>query len=184
MVGPFARMDEKSHRFLIFKTRRGYSPKGTEPRRFLLQLGAQLAPGQRGGALQGREDRALLSAFSTRSSCARLVCVRAASFVLLVPCRAISWASRPTTRKSAVVLAATAHAANVRDGRGARPLFERLFETVPIVKGIWADQAHEGDLVKRVKTAFSCTLDIGGRSTRAPVAPECPAARRPPRSRF
>lgn len=58
------------------------------------------------------------------------------------------------------VLAATVHAANVHDSQGARPLFERLFETVPTVQWIWADQAYEGDLVEWMKTAFSCTLDI------------------------
>jgi putative transposase len=58
------------------------------------------------------------------------------------------------------VLVATVHAANVHDSRGVRPLFERLFETVPTVPWIGADQAYEGDWVAWMKTAFSCTLDI------------------------
>lgn len=58
------------------------------------------------------------------------------------------------------VLAVTVHAANVHDSQGARSLVERLFETAPTVKWIWADQAYEGDLVKWVKATFSCTLDI------------------------
>ncbi len=58
------------------------------------------------------------------------------------------------------VLAATVHAASVHDSQGARPLSERLFQTAPTIKWVWADQADEGDLVEWMKTAFSCSVNI------------------------
>jgi putative transposase len=58
------------------------------------------------------------------------------------------------------------HAANVHDSQGARRLLKRLFESVPTLKRIWADQGYKGSLVEWVKSSFSCELDIVYRKTK------------------
>ena len=62
------------------------------------------------------------------------------------------------------VLVALVHAANVHDSKGARPVLERVFEAVPTLRRIWADQGYQGPLVNWVKSTFSCELDIVGRN--------------------
>jgi putative transposase len=37
---------------------------------------------------------------------------------------------------------------------------QRVFEAVPTLRRIWADQGYQGPLVKWVKDTFSCELDI------------------------
>ena len=58
------------------------------------------------------------------------------------------------------VLAAIVHAANIHDSKGARPVLQRVFEVVPTLQRIWADQGYKGPWVKWVKSTFSCELDI------------------------
>ena len=65
------------------------------------------------------------------------------------------------------VLAVGVHAANIHDSQGAYPLLKRLFETLPTVRQIWADQAYQGDLVEWVKETFSCELEIVKKTTKA-----------------
>ena len=64
------------------------------------------------------------------------------------------------------VLAVGVHAANIHDSQGAYPLLKRLFETLPTVRQIWADQAYQGDLVEWVKETFSCELAIVKKTTK------------------
>jgi len=61
------------------------------------------------------------------------------------------------------VLVALVHAANIHDSKGAKPVSERVFEAVPTLRRIWADQGYRGPLVEWVKSTFSCKLDIVGR---------------------
>ena len=65
------------------------------------------------------------------------------------------------------VLAVGVHAANIHDSQGAYPLLKRLFETLPTVRRIWADQAYQGDLVSWVQETFSCELAIVKKTTKA-----------------
>jgi len=58
------------------------------------------------------------------------------------------------------VLVDIVHAANIHDSKGARPVLQRVFEVVPTLQRIWADQGYKGPLVKWVKSTFSCELDI------------------------
>jgi len=62
------------------------------------------------------------------------------------------------------VLVAHVHAANVHDSKGAPSVLERVFEAVPTLRRIWADQGYKGPLVEWVKKTFSCELDIVSRT--------------------
>jgi putative transposase len=65
------------------------------------------------------------------------------------------------------VLMVVVHAANIHDSLGARLLLERLFERVPTLQLIWADQAYAGSLVEWVKNTFLCKLDVVYRRTKS-----------------
>ena len=66
------------------------------------------------------------------------------------------------------VLAVGVHAANVHDSQGAYPLLKRLFETVPTVRRLWADQAYQGEaLATWVKDTFACELEVVQKTTKA-----------------
>jgi len=61
------------------------------------------------------------------------------------------------------VLVALVHAANIHDSKGAQPVLERVFEAVPTLRRIWADQGYKGRLVEWVKKTFSCELEVVSR---------------------
>ena len=52
------------------------------------------------------------------------------------------------------------HAANIFDGKGARPVLKRLFETVKTLKKLWADCAYRGELGAWLQETFNCVLEI------------------------
>ena len=61
------------------------------------------------------------------------------------------------------VLVALVHAANIHDSKGAQSVLERVFEAVPTLRRIWADQGYKGPLVEWVKKTFSCELEVVSR---------------------
>jgi putative transposase len=58
------------------------------------------------------------------------------------------------------------HSAQIYDSKGALLLLKSLFERVPTLRLIWADQAYRGSLVQWVKETFSCELEIVYRTTK------------------
>ncbi len=52
------------------------------------------------------------------------------------------------------------HTADIADGKGAPPLIEKVVETFPTIKKIWADGAYKGDLIDWVKETLIAVLEI------------------------
>ena len=60
------------------------------------------------------------------------------------------------------------HAANIHDSQGAYPLLKTLFDAVPTVRLIWADQAYQSEeLATWAKDTFACAVEIAQRTTKA-----------------
>ncbi|MFO1432682.1 MAG: IS5 family transposase [Candidatus Competibacteraceae bacterium] len=58
------------------------------------------------------------------------------------------------------LLVVLVHAASIVDCKGAKPVIEKLFETLNTVKLIWADGGYKGKLIDWVKKEFDCVLEI------------------------
>lgn len=58
------------------------------------------------------------------------------------------------------LLVVVVHAANIYDARGARKVFNKLFEWLDTLKLIWADGAYTGDLINWVYDTFGCLIKV------------------------
>lgn len=58
------------------------------------------------------------------------------------------------------LLEVVVHTADIPDCKGAPPLINRIRETFPSLKKIWADGAYQGDLIELVKETLGAILEI------------------------
>ena len=58
------------------------------------------------------------------------------------------------------ILDVVVHTADVADCKGAPSLIEKVVDTFPTIKKIWADGAYKGDLIALVKETLGAVLEI------------------------